>query len=234
MGDISNRGRKRWASRLNSAYLDWSAVARGVSGAGSGFRVEWCTAGGIQFLFFGSFLLVLAELSFLGGGGLGAGLSFYGKHRKVSKYYETVDTKSQLTPTILIFFLDQICSNRVFPGENGNFACVHGRYFLFRTRADRHNSILMSLLLLVAETIKAIVGRYTDDTNLTIMLLQAYPYVCINIFLCLSRHIKFYPTPCLLIKCKTAFFYKILIACFFLITFQHIVAKRFWFGLSSK
>ena len=169
-----------------------------------------------------------------GGGGIGAGLSFYGKHRKVSKYYETVDTKSQLTPTILIFFLDQICSNRVFPGENGNFACVHGRYFLFRTRADRHNSILMSLLLLVAETIKAIVGRYTDDTNLTIMLLQAYPYVCINIFLCLSRHIKFYPTPCLLIKCKTAFFYKILIACFFLITFQHIVAKRFWFGLSSK
>ena len=156
------------------------------------------------------------------------------KHRKVSKYYETVDTKSQLTPTILIFFLDQISSNRVFPGETGNFACVHGRYFLFRTRADRHNSILMSLLLLVAETIKAIVGRYTDDTNLTIMLLQVYPYVCINIFLCLSRHIKFYPTPCLLIKCKTAFFYKILIACFFLITFQHIVAKRFWFGLSSK
>ena len=35
------------------------------------------------------------------------------------------------------------------------FACVHGRYYikLFHTGADRHNGILMSLLLLVAETI---------------------------------------------------------------------------------
>ena len=42
--------------------------------------------------------------------------------------------------------------------KNRTFACVHGRYLLyyikpFRKGADRHNGILMSLLLLAAETI---------------------------------------------------------------------------------
>ena len=38
--------------------------------------------------------------------------------------------------------------------ENCFFACPHGRYFyikLFHTRADGHNNILMSFLLLVAD-----------------------------------------------------------------------------------
>ena len=41
-----------------------AAMARGVIGTGSGFCVEWRTAGGVQFLFVGSFLLVLAKISF--------------------------------------------------------------------------------------------------------------------------------------------------------------------------
>ena len=43
--------------------------------------------------------------------------------------------------------------------KNHTFACTHGRYLLcwiFRTGDDRHSSILMSLLLLVAETINKI------------------------------------------------------------------------------
>ena len=60
-------------------YLFWSglqrpsaAVARGVSGAGSGFRVGWRTVGGERlFLFFRSYLMVLPLAE---GGGLGAGL----------------------------------------------------------------------------------------------------------------------------------------------------------------
>ena len=59
-------------------YLFWSglqrpsaAVARGVSGAGSGFRVGWRTVGGERlFLFFRSYLMVL-PLAEGGGGGAG-------------------------------------------------------------------------------------------------------------------------------------------------------------------
>ena len=51
-----------------------AAVGRGVSGAGSGFRVAWRAAGsrgggGGLVLFFGIFLLVLAGLLYLWGGG---------------------------------------------------------------------------------------------------------------------------------------------------------------------
>ena len=62
-------------------YLFWSglqrpsaAVARGVSGAGSGFRVGWRTVGGERlFLFFRSYLMVLplAEGGGRGGWALG-------------------------------------------------------------------------------------------------------------------------------------------------------------------
>ena len=46
------------------------AVARGVFGASSGFRVGWrAVAGGVWYLFFEGFLLVLAGLSFWQGGG---------------------------------------------------------------------------------------------------------------------------------------------------------------------
>ena len=51
----------------------WSVLALGAIGAGSGFRVEGRTAGKVQFLFFKSFLLVLAVLSFWRGGGGGGG-----------------------------------------------------------------------------------------------------------------------------------------------------------------
>ena len=47
------------------------AVVGGVCGAGSGFRVGWCGAERLQFLFFGGFLLVSGGLGF---GGLGTGL----------------------------------------------------------------------------------------------------------------------------------------------------------------
>ena len=56
-------------------------MTRGVSGTSSIFCVKWCTAGGVEFLFFESVLVVLAKLLFWrgggGGGGLGTGLSFY-------------------------------------------------------------------------------------------------------------------------------------------------------------
>ena len=43
-------------------------MARGIFGTGSSFRMGRCTARGVSFLFFKSFLLVLAELSFWRGG----------------------------------------------------------------------------------------------------------------------------------------------------------------------
>ena len=67
-------------------------------------------------------------------------------------------TKFQFKLTILIFFY-QICSKKEFPVENGKIALVRASmivtYYikLFRTGANRHNGILMSLLFLVAETI---------------------------------------------------------------------------------
>ena len=51
-----------------------STMARGIFGAGFGFRVGWCVAGGGGF---GGFLLVLVRLSFWRGG-FGVGLSFHG------------------------------------------------------------------------------------------------------------------------------------------------------------
>ena len=56
--------------------------------------------------------------------------------------------------------LHQICPKRVFPVVNGKVALVRGSmivtYYikLLLTVAERHNSILMSFLLLVAETMK--------------------------------------------------------------------------------
>ena len=56
-------------------------------------------------------------------------------------------------------FSDQICPERVFPLGNGKIALVRASMVvtsyikLFRTGANRHNGILMSLFLLVAETI---------------------------------------------------------------------------------
>ena len=57
------------------------------------------------------------------------------------------------------FFSDQNFPKTELPFENGKIALVHASmvvtYYikLFRTRAERHNGILMSLLLLVAKTI---------------------------------------------------------------------------------
>ena len=69
----------------------------------------------------------------------------------------SLGTKFQLTLTVLIFFV-QIFPKRVFLFENGKIALVRASmvvtYYikLFRTGADRYKGILMSLLLLVAET----------------------------------------------------------------------------------
>ena len=58
-----------------------------------------------------------------------------------------------------MIFFDQICPKREFPVENGKITLVRAlmvlTYYikLFLTGADRHNGILMSLLVLVAEAI---------------------------------------------------------------------------------
>ena len=67
--------------------------------------------------------------------------------------------------------MDQIFPKRVFPDENREIVLVRASvvvtYYikLFRMGADRHNGILMSLLLLVAETIKtpALCQRLRSD-----------------------------------------------------------------------
>ena len=62
------------------------------------------------------------------------------------------------------FYFDQICPETVFQVGNEKNALLHGSivvtYYikLFRTGADRHNVILMSLLLLFSETIKNFKG----------------------------------------------------------------------------
>ena len=64
--------------------------------------------------------------------------------------------KFQLKLTILTFFY-QICPKSEFSFKNGKNALVRASMFvthyikLIRTRADRHNGILTSLLLLVVE-----------------------------------------------------------------------------------
>ena len=72
---------------------------------------------------------------------------------------------------------------RDFPVENGKIALVRASmvvtYYikLFRTGADRRNGILMSLLLLGAETIinfKALNFFYSSDRNVTNFVLNFY------------------------------------------------------------
>ena len=58
----------------------------------------------------------------------------------------SLGTKFQLKLTVLNFF-DQICPKRVFP-----FMVITHYIKLFRTEVVRHNGILMTLFLLVAET----------------------------------------------------------------------------------
>ena len=71
----------------------------------------------------------------------------------------SLGTKFQLKLTILIFF-DQIRPKRKFLVENGKIALVNAcmlvTYYikLFRTGAERHNDIIMALLLLAAEKTK--------------------------------------------------------------------------------
>ena len=91
-------------------------------------------------------------------------------------------TKFQLKLTILNFF-DQICPKREFPVENRKIALVHASMVityhikLFHMGADRHNGILMSLLLLVAETIiERLVGvRVCFLTTIQTNILFIYP-----------------------------------------------------------
>ena len=58
-----------------------------------------------------------------------------------------------------MIFFDQICPKREFPVENGKITLVRAlmvlTYYikLFLTGADRHNGILVSLLVLVAAAI---------------------------------------------------------------------------------
>ena len=78
-GGIISRGQKKWAPPLDSAYSNWSTMARGICGADSSFRVGWRTAGGR-----GGGLVSVQDFSasidkaFSLAGGLGTSLSFYG------------------------------------------------------------------------------------------------------------------------------------------------------------
>ena len=70
------------------------------------------------------------------------------------------------------FFFDQICPKREFLVENGKITRVRASMVvshyikLFRTGANRHNGILMSLLLLVAEAMKLLDGNLMRFTYL--------------------------------------------------------------------
>ena len=61
-----------------------------------------------------------------------------------------------------VVFFNQICPKKICPVETRKIALVLAfmvvTYYikLYRTGADRHNGVLMSLLLLVAETMKEI------------------------------------------------------------------------------
>ena len=76
-------------------------------------------------------------------------------HIKIS-----LGTKFYLKLTILIFLFYQICAKREFPVENGKIIFVHASMVVsysikfFRTGTNRQHGILMSLLFVVAETIK--------------------------------------------------------------------------------
>ena len=63
-----------------SVVLGWAAVIRGAFGAGSGFRVGWCTAWGSLISVFRGFFASIGG-AFVLAWGLGVGLSFLGfKH----------------------------------------------------------------------------------------------------------------------------------------------------------
>ena len=92
----------------------------------------------------------------------------------------SLDTKFQpkLT-TLFCFFFGQICPKREFSVENGKIALVRASmvvtYYikLFCTRADRRNGILMSVLLLVAETITICCF---DKINFSVILTYIEPF----------------------------------------------------------
>ena len=80
-------------------------------------------------------------------------------HHRILHIRISLGTKFYLELTILIFF-DQICTKREFPVENAKIAFVRVSmvvtYYikLFRTGNDRHNGILMTVFLLVSQTIR--------------------------------------------------------------------------------
>ena len=66
---ISRRGNGRGWSFLAALYhLRRFSIGWAIAAGSSPLCVEWCTAGGVQFLSFRGFLLLLAGFSFLGEG----------------------------------------------------------------------------------------------------------------------------------------------------------------------
>ena len=85
---------------------------------------------------------------------------FQSKRNKMNTAIElciriSLDTKFHLKLSILIFF-DQICRKKEFSVENGKIRIVRASmvvtYYVNNARGPTDNGILMSLLLLVAET----------------------------------------------------------------------------------
>ena len=97
-------------------------------------------------------------------------------------------TKFQLKLTILIFwtkFLKKCISG--MKQKNHSFASVYSRYLyyikLFRMGANRHNSILMSLLLLITETIMNQTWENGKKLNFGLDFGLIGPNFCAKIFL---------------------------------------------------
>ena len=96
------------------------------------------------------------------------------QHHRILHIQVSLCTKFQLKLIILIFFFFyQICPKREFPVENGKrHLCVRS----FRTGTDRHNDLLMSLLLLVAET-KSAVKKQFFKKNLRLLIFWKLEHV---------------------------------------------------------
>ena len=113
----------------------------------------------------------------------------------------SLGTKFQLKLIVLTFFSPNLFK-REFPVENGKIALVRASmvatYYikLFRIGADRHNGILISLLLLVAETTSYIWKYWKVCKNDTKWLLDMiWSYTCIfhkTSFIILSLSNNFY------------------------------------------
>ena len=117
--------------------------------------------------------------------------------------FELVGTKFELKLTILILF-DQTWPKREFLVENGKIVLVRASmvvtYYIiksFRTGTDRHNGVLMLLLLLVAETItlvKVLLIRFWKSLPLFVKKTNFYSIIIIGTNVATTQQHLYFPT----------------------------------------